>query len=239
MEKKGKSKIISSVLSPAIKLWLRSQVDQVENLEIKINGGDGQILRGHIPEIVLSAQRAIYQGLSLSDVKVTGENIRINLGQIIKGKPLRLLESIFINGQITLEKNDLETSLTSPLLGSGLKDLLCLLLKEKEITNPEEMLRNYDINWQEVKFYEDKVSLKGTVKDPQGENFPIYLRTGLSLVNSQILSLNPLHLEAESEVFNFSFTDFQVDLGEEVEIQKLTLDTTQLCCHGKLTVKPD
>lgn len=95
---KVQSKIIASVLSPAIKLYLRSQVDQVEGLEIKIKGGDSQILRGHIPEVSLMAQRAIYQGLFLSQVQVTGENIKINLGQVLKGKALRLLEPIFIAG---------------------------------------------------------------------------------------------------------------------------------------------
>lgn len=239
MTSKGKSKIIASVLSPAIKLYLRSQVEKVEGLEIKINGKDGQILRGHIPEVFLAAQRAIYQGLFLSAVQITGENIRINLGQVLKGKALRLLEPIFIGGQITLEKNDLQESLASPLLASGLKDLLILLLKEKQIANPQEMLENYDIRWEEVEFTQDQVSLKGSLKDEQEKISRIYLSTGLNLIDKQILALNPLKVEAKPEHLNFSLTDFQVNLGEEVEINHLSLDSTQLCCHGKLTVKPD
>lgn len=236
---KGKSKIISSVLSPAIKFWLRSQVEQVEGLQMKVMGSDGQILRGHIPEVFLEAQSAIYQGLYLSQVQVRGENIKINLGQILKGKALRLLEPIFINGQITLDQKDLQASLSSSLLGSGLKDLLKLLLEAQKVTDPEAMLRNYDISWQEVKFHEDNVSLKGILKDDQENLAPIHLRTGLSLIDQQILSLTPLHVETPLEHLNFSLTDFQVDLGEEVEIQQLSLTSTQLCCHGKLTVKPD
>jgi hypothetical protein len=236
---KGKSKIISTVLSPAIKFWLRSQVEQVEGLDMKVIGSDGQILRGHIPEVFLEAQSAIYQGLSLSQVQVRGENIKINLGQIIKGKALRLLEPIFINGQITLKQKDLQASLTSSLLGSGLRDLLLLLLASQKVNDPEAMLRNYDITWQEVTFHEDKVSLKGMIKDDQENVDPIHLRTGLSLINQQILSLNPLHVETSLEHLNFSLTDFQVDLGQEVEIQQLILDSQQLCCHGKLTVQPD
>jgi hypothetical protein len=213
-------------------------VEQIDGLEIKISGGDGQILRGHIPEVFLSAQKAIYQGLFLSQVTVTGKNIRVNLGQVIKGKALRLLEPIFIGGEITLAQADLQSSLSSSLLASGLKDLLVLLLEAKQVQNPAQILKDYEMTWEDVNFHEDKVSLKGSLQNQQGEIFPIHIRTGLSLIDEQILCLNPLHVEATVEHLNFSKGDFQVDLGDLVKIEKLSLDSTQLCCQGKLTVQP-
>ena len=237
-KKKKKSKIIGSILPPAIKLWLKSQVEKIEDLEIKIDGGDTQILRGYIPEVFLSAKCAIYQGLYLSDVSVRGENIKINLGQVIKGKALRLLQPIFINGKIILKQKDIQNSLSSALLNSGLKDLFLLLLAQNKVDNPEEILAKYDITWHKVTLYEDKVTLEGNLSDSEDDISPIYLHTRLSLINSQILSLQPLQIEAKPEDLNFIFNDFQVDLGDEVKIQQLSLDETQLCCHGKITVQP-
>ena len=81
------SNLISKILSPALRLWLRSQVEQAEELEIQIQGQDRQILRGYVPEVSLQTRRAIYQGLRLGQVLLQGENIHINIGQVVKGKP--------------------------------------------------------------------------------------------------------------------------------------------------------
>ena len=55
--------MISTVVSPAVQFWLRSQVEAVETLQFKLRGRDRQILRGHIPTVSIAACRAIYQGL--------------------------------------------------------------------------------------------------------------------------------------------------------------------------------
>ena len=105
--------LISKVLSPAVKLWLRSQVEQVEHLNFKINGQDRQILRGYIPVVSLDSSKAVYQGLHLGDIQLQGTNIRINIGQVLRGKPLRLLEPIWLKGEVYLTTDDLQASLSS------------------------------------------------------------------------------------------------------------------------------
>jgi hypothetical protein len=83
--KPKKSTIISTVLSPALRLWLRSQVEQLEALQFNIIGGDRQILTGHIPGVSIAASGVVYQGLHLSKIQLEGTDIRVNLGQVIKG----------------------------------------------------------------------------------------------------------------------------------------------------------
>ena len=104
--------LISKVLSPALRLWLRSQVESVAELNFSIQGKDRQILTGYIPSISLNSSRAVYQGLHLGEVELLGENIRINIGQVLKGKPLQLLEPIQVTGQVRLDQADLEASLS-------------------------------------------------------------------------------------------------------------------------------
>ena len=55
--------MISKILSPALKLWLRTQVEQIENLEVKISSGNRQIVKGYIPSVFIASDCAVYQGL--------------------------------------------------------------------------------------------------------------------------------------------------------------------------------
>lgn len=232
------SQIISTVLSPACRVWLRSQVSQVEDLQVKIQGGDRQILRGYIPHVSISARHAVYQGLLLSEIQLVGENIRINLGQVLKGKPLRLLEPVSVAGQLLLEEADIKASLQSSLLSTGLNDLLRLLLEASGVKNPDEVLKYCKINWQQVTFDADWLTLAGIIIDPTGNTAPVVIRAGLTLPSSHELRFDPLQIEISPELLPGKLDSFQVDLGSEVDIEELTLLPGQLVCRGRLTVIP-
>ena len=60
---KRKSEIISRFLTPAITFWLKTQLEQVEDLDINISAGDTKILRGKIDRVSLTTTKAIYQGI--------------------------------------------------------------------------------------------------------------------------------------------------------------------------------
>lgn len=117
------SRLVGTLLSPALKLWLRSQADAVESLSIKIKGSDRQILGGHIPGVELTATGAIYQGLHLADLQMTASSIRVNIGQVIRGKPLQLLESIEVAATVNLSNENLQQSVEAPLLANALVDI--------------------------------------------------------------------------------------------------------------------
>ncbi len=234
---KNQSEIISKVLSPALRLWLRSQVEQVEALQIKISGRDRQILRGYIPRVFLASTRAVYQGLHLAEVELTGENIRINLAQVLKGKPLRLLEPLSVKGNVLLEEADLKASLSSSLLSQALTELLLTLLQANGIDNPNNILEDYRLSWHEFAINPDKLTLTGTLTDAQRNTIPVTICAGLGLANGQTLRLHPLQIEALPELFDVSLNEFQVDLGSEVELEHLSLAPGKLSCSGRLTVR--
>ncbi|HEY9634420.1 MAG TPA: DUF2993 domain-containing protein [Coleofasciculaceae cyanobacterium] len=236
--KPTKSRIISTVLSPALGLWLRSQVEQVEDLQFKIMGGDRQILKGHIPRVSIAASHAIYQGLHLSNIQLEGSDIRVNLGQVIKGKPLRLLEPVPIMGQLLLQKSDLQASLESPLLSNALTEFLEVLLETNGITKLGEDLKQRQISWQQIDIDAEQVTLCGTLIDSFLGTMPVVIRAGLQLVTPQKLQLHPLQIEIPPTLPLRSLDAFQVDLGPEVDIQELTLTSEQLMCRGRLSVLP-
>ncbi|MEB3288405.1 MAG: DUF2993 domain-containing protein [Leptolyngbya sp.] len=115
--------LISRLLPPAIRLWLHSQLDHIEGLGFRLEGKDRQILSGHIPQVSLSAQQAVYRGLHVSQVAVVAKDIRVNLGQVLRGKPLRLLQAFPVEGQVYLSTEDVRASLHAPLLEQGLQDI--------------------------------------------------------------------------------------------------------------------
>ncbi|MGB5915818.1 MAG: DUF2993 domain-containing protein [Phormidesmis sp.] len=118
--KKGGSRIIGRLLPPAVSFWLRSQVDQVASLTIDLTGRDLQILTGYLPGAAVSASHAVYKGIHLSQAQLSAVGIQINVGEVIRGKPLRLLQPFPVLGSVVLSAEDLEASLISPLLMAGL-----------------------------------------------------------------------------------------------------------------------
>lgn len=232
-----RSEIIGKVLSPALRFWLRSQVDSIEELQLQIFGRDRQILRGYIPNVSLSSTHAVYQGLHLSQVQLTGENIRINIGQILKGKPFRLLEPIKVAGELQLEEADLNASVSSSLLSNAFTDLLLTLLESSGISQPNTILEKYRVSWQKVSLNADKFTLYGTFTDKEGNIEPARIDACLELVNSQILRLYPIAIDILPQLFAIAIMQLQIDLGSDIEIEKLRLETGKLFCSGRGMVR--
>jgi len=246
MTAKPPSHLIGKVLSPAVRLWLRSQVEAVETLEFAIAGGNRQILSGYIPEISLAARRAVYQGLHLTQVQLRGENIRANLGQAIKGKPLRLLEPIQVAGEVLLDRDDLQASLSAPLLDAGIKDVLSMLMDEAGAKNAAQVVRDWSIAWQNISIArapseqcEPRLVLTGSVANRAAETVPISLCTNLEVVGGHFLHLYDLEIEAESLLTTARLESFKIDLGADVELEELLLQPEQIAVRGALKVIPE
>lgn len=236
--KPKKSQIISTVLSPALRLWLRSQVEQVEALQFNIVGSDRQILIGHIPRVSIAANHAVYQGLHLSNIQLEGSDIRVNLGQVIKGKPLRLLEPVPVVGQLLLLESDLQASLQAPLLSTALTDLLDTLLQSDGVTNLAIDLKERQISWKQIDIAAGQLKLSGTITDATHGTMPIIIHAGLELATPHALRLHPLQIQIPPATLPRNLDGFLIDLGPEVDIQELTLTPGQLMCRGRLSVIP-
>ncbi|MEO0934035.1 MAG: DUF2993 domain-containing protein, partial [Cyanobacteria bacterium J06641_2] len=130
MLKKNKFKLVTNVLTEAIKLWLRTQVSHIEQLQLDIQARNRQILSGYIPSVSIVAEKAVYQGLHLSKIDLVAQNIRINIGSILKGEQLRLLEKVPVFCELSQVEEDLSASLSSKLLSTALNDILAKFLSE-------------------------------------------------------------------------------------------------------------
>ncbi|MDY6938385.1 MAG: DUF2993 domain-containing protein [Cyanobacteriota bacterium] len=215
--------LISSVLSPAVELWLRSQVDRVERLEVKITGRNQQILEGYIPSIVIHAEQAVYRGLHLSRICLSGKKIQINLPQVLKGQPLRLLEPIAIAAELQWNQTDLNASLQTPIL-------------QEAIASSFGSLRSQSIDWKtsQVTLKPDRLAL--TVTKPE----PIAMEMGLQPVDGN--KLQPIDPQIRTPSTSNAIATLESvtwELGSDIRLDKLSLHLQHLICCGRLKVRSE
>ncbi|WP_309742480.1 DUF2993 domain-containing protein [Chamaesiphon sp. OTE_20_metabat_361] len=223
--------IVGSVLSPACRVWLRSQVSHVDTLQVDIQGGSRQILGGTIPRATVVAVGAIYQGLSLGSIDLVAENIRINLPQVIKGQPLRLLEPIAVTADVKFSERDLQASLAAPLLAQAMNDLLAQILA----TDPHQ--QNWHSDWHHLTIAPQQLTLQGNLTT-QGQTVPIEISMGIDIQAGHILLLDPIAITCAIDLPGSDIHSHQIDLGNDVNITKLQLLAGELLCQGHIQVNP-
>jgi hypothetical protein len=229
-KKSHKTRIISKVLKTAVKLWLKSQVSHVSQLEVEINASDRELLSGCIPWVCITAENAVYKGIHITQIKLVAETIQVNISGILKGQPVRLLEPLPVLGNLIVEEEDLNNSLASELLATGLNDVLLKFL-------PSPGLKSQIITWQNIILANDQILLKAIISSGNQPE-PLQISLNLDLINGNELKLhniqviqNEVSLLEEEEIYH-------LNLGSDVNIQELTLISGQLVCQGKINVNP-
>jgi len=244
------SRLISRILPPAVRLWLLSQVDRVEDLTFRIEGRDRELLAGNIPGVSLSAQKAVYQGIHLSQIAVTAQAIRVNLGQVIRRQPLRLLAPFPISGDLRLTTADLNQSLQAPLLGAGLYDFLQRLAQSQPeaahlVTVLDELPdRTVASHYHTTAAIEaDGITLRLT---PYADTSvpPIAIATQLTVKDGHRLCLeNPHwlseHTDTETATPLPDLHGFEIDLGNNVSLTRCTLQPDEISLAGTVQVLPE
>ena len=230
MLKKNKFRLITNVLTKAIKLWLRTQVSDIEQLQLDIQAGDRQLISGCIPSVSIVAKSAVYQGLHLSKVDLVAKNIRINIGSVIKGQQLRLLEKVPVIGEISQLEQDLSASLSSTLLSTALNDILIKLL-------PECSQNSKSIIWQSVQIKDNSLVISATI-DEDNNSQPLDICIGLNLLSPHELRIAPIFVTRNTKILLENSDGEYLDLGSDVEIQDLQLKNGKIICRGMINVNP-
>lgn len=223
--------MIDKLLSTAVKLYLRSQVTQAEDLQVQIIGKNRQILQGYIPQVFLSCNRAVYQGLYLRQVKLKGSEIAFNLPEVLKKKPLKL-EPVLVDIELNLDASDLQASIDSSLLQSGLSDLWQIILSAPNNISSE--LADLAIEWRSITITNKCLNFAGTYQNSEGIK-QLNLSTGIDLVDSHTLCLSPLKIANQDSVYELQ-DELKIDLGTDVIIEQLVIESPQILCSGKIKI---
>ncbi|MEH2037487.1 LmeA family phospholipid-binding protein [Nostoc sp.] len=226
----NKIRIITQVLTTAVKLWLRAQVSQISELEVEIKASDRQLFSGRIPSVSVFATHAVYQGLLITQIQLIAENIRVNIGSVLKGKSLRLLETVPVVGDLILDEKDLNASLSSDLLSTALSDLLVKVL-------PKDYPQSQPIKWQEILLGNNQIILRG-LRVTNSETTPLEICLGLQLLSGHELQLVHIPIKRDREDILKDNYEYNLDLGSDVDIEELTLIPGKLVCRGRINVNP-
>ncbi|MBF2015234.1 MAG: DUF2993 domain-containing protein [Rivularia sp. T60_A2020_040] len=230
MLKKNQFRLITNVLTAAIKLWLRTQVSHVEQLQVEILGGDRQIISGNIPTVSIVAQKAVYQGLHLSFINLVAKNICIDISSILKGKNLQLLEKISVFAELNQQEADLSASLSSTLLSTVLNDVLVKFL-------PEYSANSKSISWEKITI-KDGLFVIFAVIDQENNPQPLDICMGLKLLSPHELSIAPICVTSNTKTLFESHEGEYIDLGFDIEIQELQIIPGKIICRGIINVNP-
>lgn len=226
----NKIRIITQVLTTAVKLWLRAQVSQISELEVEIKASDRQLFSGRIPSVSVFATHAVYQGLLITQIQLIAENIRVNIGSVLKGKSLQLLETVPVVGDLIVDEKDLNASLSSDLLSTALSDLLVKVL-------PKDYSQSQPIKWQEILLGNNQIILRG-LRVTNSETTPLEICLGLQLLSGHELQLVHIPIKRDREDILKDNYEYNLDLGSDVDIQELTLIPGKLVCRGRINVNP-
>lgn len=236
------SRILSSVFTPALRLWLRSQVQQIDKLELQIAGGDRQLLGGYVPQVEVMAENAVYQGLHLTHIRLSGSNIRVNLRQILHGKSLRLLEVVPVTGEATMTEADLNASLRSPLLSQAVSEFLVRLLRSGEADLLDAPAEHLNFNQLRIQLGEKQLTLSANLISASGTPTEIAIRTGLKVANGHRLQLDQPqwlpHAQAKRGLLLRELDGWTIDLGADVQLEQLAIDRGKIACQGGINVIP-
>ena len=226
--------LIDRLLKSAVRLWIQSQVSAIDNLNLKIIGKDKQILQGYIPQVFISATNTIYQGIQISKLEIVGNNIKFNLPQVIKRKPLQLLEPIIIKIEVFLKEIDFQKSLSSPLLAAGLTDLWSRFL----IPDITQLVKNNErYQWNNLSLSKARLFFKGNYRKLENDDLSIGIDTLIELNDSHTLLLSPVKIITIPEL-PITETELILDLGTQVSIARLEITEEHLLVRGTITVFP-
>lgn len=233
-------KLLGTVLSQAVQLWLRAQVQDLDSLEVKISGRNRSLLTGYIPHVAVWASNAVYQGLHLSHIDLAAANIRINLGQVLKGKPLQLLAPIPVNCQVQVDYSHLNTSLQSVLLANAVTEFLLPLLQEAQTQDEDRLFLGeiIGLHHPQITCEEGQFVLATDLISTTGDPVPFVMQTKLELASCRELLLIRPCLQFPELGKQIYVDDITVDLGSDVEIQQLAASSQQLQLSGQIMVNP-
>jgi LmeA-like phospholipid-binding len=220
--------IISSILSPACAAWLRTQVSEVASLDIEISAGDRQILAGTIPSVSVVAKATVYRGISLQQIELLAEQIEVNLGQMMRGKPFRLLQPLLVDAAATIAEADFLSSLTAPLLTRAINDLV-----GQAIGLPT---GDWSIAWQQAKLRSGQLTLVGNLQQAD-TTLPLTICTEVTLAEGHIIKLAPITVDCQL-IPERQRPEYSIDLGNEVNLSQMTIAEGELLFAGQVRIRP-
>ena len=100
-----------NVLAGALRLWIRSQCDNLGSLELELTGSSWSLLRGRLDGVSLKARDVRFQGLPLQLVDLCSGPIAVDMKLLSPGQMLALKQPFQVAGEVSFNGRQLNSAL--------------------------------------------------------------------------------------------------------------------------------
>ncbi|NJL99176.1 MAG: DUF2993 domain-containing protein [Synechococcaceae cyanobacterium RM1_1_27] len=222
----------TGLINPLVAAWIRSEVDEVENLNVQVIGSDAQLFNGTIPQANVSGDNLLYQGFQISSLQLQGSDIRLNVAEAIQGRPLRVLTPVPVQVSLRLTEDDLNKTLQSPLIQEQ--------LAQAQVSVPiGNQTVPFLISDPSVSLELGQMRVQANLAVPNGDPLAVTFTTGLAVIGENQLQLVDPNWISDGQsipIPALSETPLQLDPG--VRIDRLELAEGELLYAGLLTIMP-
>ncbi|WP_259734812.1 DUF2993 domain-containing protein [Synechococcus sp. CS-602] len=98
---------ILQLIAAGLQVWIGSQCEAVQNLELQLHGTALQLLRGQLQGVSLSGQRVVYRGVAIESVHLRSEAIQVKVAALIRSKAVELDHPFIVRGQVSFSAGGL------------------------------------------------------------------------------------------------------------------------------------
>jgi hypothetical protein len=103
-----------NLISQGVRLWLYSVCDELQHLNLQLQGSALAMLGGSLEGAKLEAKGVVFQSLAIAAVELQSEPISFDLKQLLKGQDLKLNKRFRIHGKVEFSGEGLNKSLANP-----------------------------------------------------------------------------------------------------------------------------
>ncbi len=232
----AKAQWLGPLLTPLLKTWVMQQVTKADNLDIKLQATDQELLGGLIPQINVTADNVVYQGIQAHSVNLVGRMVQLDLSQALRGGGVKLKSPVQADLAITMTESDLNYYLTSPQFQ---KQLANLRLSVPSFAGPASSIP-LALNQPQLSFLEQgRVQVAATLMPEQGPALPVQITTGLDLLNSNTLKLNNPELKSSGQLLPTELLqNLKINLGQDTQVKSLDIRKGLMQLSGIFTIRP-
>ncbi len=232
----AKAQWVAPLITPLLKTWVMQQVSQAENLDIKLQGTDQELLGGLIPQINISADNVVYQGVQARSVNLVGRSVQLDLSQAFRGGGVKLKSPVQADLVIRMAEPDLNRYLTSPQFQKQFANLRLPMpgLSGSATTIP------LTINQPQISLLEEgRIQLAAALQPEQGASLPVQITTGLDLLSGNTLKLNNPALKSSGQSLPTELLQsLKIDLGPDTLLKSLDIRKGSMQLNGIFTIRP-
>jgi LmeA-like phospholipid-binding len=228
---------VGTLITPLLKTWVRQQVSQADNLDIKLQGTDQQLLSGLIPQIDITADNVVYQGIQARSVNLVGRSVHLDLSQAFKGGGVKLKSPVQADLAITMAEPDLNRYLTSPQF-------------QKQFANQRLSMPSFGgaaattvpliLNQPKISLLDQgRVQVEANLQPEQGAALPVQITAGIDLLNANTLKLNNPELKSSGQLLPTEvLQSLKIDLGQDTQVKSLDIRKGLMQMKGIFTIRP-